>query len=457
MKSSYLRPLLAVFLAFSFAACSPTTPGEGEPSPTESATSSGEKTSDPTEDPTEDPTDTDPGEIALDPPYPKENKGLAPAGYPSGPPNYPSAPGADLKIWAQSGVAPGLDSAIAAYQEATGASVSVDVEGPQNKILEVAASREYDVIIGFDWVIDTLMWDGVIQPMDYRDQVNRFYPAGLHAMRIDDQLYGVPLALNFPVLIRNTTLQPDAPATFADLLDGLPPDLKEPVLIDTVASYLYGLHSSMGVEFAPNNASLTEISEHGIDDTHAAEFIDWLVPLVEQGDLLFVPPENESGALLQLQIDETAAYITDLFTTARLFDIGWEERFEFSAIPAIGDRPAQHVVEALGAYISSGAKNVEAAHDFIFNYLTTDEMLLRLSAPAIPATFSANMKFSEESKNAWAVTALEHAVSDIASRKPGYPVSAWSDFVFEFTNNTDDAAAEWQALLDRSNQVLREK
>ncbi|GAA4444833.1 hypothetical protein GCM10023170_022770 [Phytohabitans houttuyneae] len=76
-----------------------------------------------------------------------------------------------------------------------------------------------DVVVGpHDWVGD-LAARGLIEPlvMSHRRR-EAFLPEAIEAMTWNGELYGVPYALDTAVLLRNTDLAPEQPATFEELL-----------------------------------------------------------------------------------------------------------------------------------------------------------------------------------------------------------------------------------------------
>lgn len=76
-----------------------------------------------------------------------------------------------------------------------------------------------DVLVGpHDWIGD-LVRHRVIEPLALSDRRQQsFVSEAVEAMTYQSELYGVPYALDTAVLLRNTDLAPDPPATFEEML-----------------------------------------------------------------------------------------------------------------------------------------------------------------------------------------------------------------------------------------------
>ena len=81
------------------------------------------------------------------------------------------------------------------------------------------ADEAPDVVVGpHDWIGD-LVRHRVIEPLALSDRRQQsFVPEAVEAMTYQGELYGVPYALDTAVLLRNTDLAPDPPATFEEML-----------------------------------------------------------------------------------------------------------------------------------------------------------------------------------------------------------------------------------------------
>jgi arabinogalactan oligomer / maltooligosaccharide transport system substrate-binding protein len=89
----------------------------------------------------------------------------------------------------------------------------------QELISATDAEEMPDVVVGpHDWIGD-LVRRGVIEPLALSARRKQdFVPEAIAAMTHQDELYGVPYALDGAVLLRNTELAPDPPTTFEEML-----------------------------------------------------------------------------------------------------------------------------------------------------------------------------------------------------------------------------------------------
>jgi maltose-binding protein MalE len=89
----------------------------------------------------------------------------------------------------------------------------------QELVSSSGADETPDVVVGpHDWIGD-LVRHGVIEPLALSQRRKQsFLPEAVAAMTYQNELYGVPYALDTAVLLRNTDLAPDPPATFEEML-----------------------------------------------------------------------------------------------------------------------------------------------------------------------------------------------------------------------------------------------
>lgn len=91
----------------------------------------------------------------------------------------------------------------------------------QELLSSTGAADAPDIVVGpHDW-IGALVEHGLIEPVALSERRRQgFVPEAVAAMTYQGELYAVPYALDTVVLLRNTDLAPDAPATFEEMLAG---------------------------------------------------------------------------------------------------------------------------------------------------------------------------------------------------------------------------------------------
>jgi arabinogalactan oligomer / maltooligosaccharide transport system substrate-binding protein len=128
---------------------------------------------------------------------------------------------ADLVIWADDTKIPALKPLADRFAAANGIKVALQQLkfGDIKDNFKVAGPAGYgpDIIIApHDWLGD-LGAAGLVEPLNLGAKAKNFAPVAIKAMTYNGKLYGMPYAIENIGLIRNTTLVPKAPKTFAEL------------------------------------------------------------------------------------------------------------------------------------------------------------------------------------------------------------------------------------------------
>ena len=127
----------------------------------------------------------------------------------------------DLVIWSDADRATILQKYADQFGQEQGIKVQIQVSTDVRKDFKAAtdAGKGPDVIVGaHDW-LGELVQNGAVKPVNLSaDQQANFLPSAIQAAKFNDQLYGVPYAIENLGLVRNTALAPDAPASFEDMV-----------------------------------------------------------------------------------------------------------------------------------------------------------------------------------------------------------------------------------------------
>ncbi len=128
---------------------------------------------------------------------------------------------ADLVIWADETKIPALKPLADKFGADNNIKVALqqlkfgDIKD-QFKVAAPAGSGPDIIVAPHDWLGD-LGSAGLVEPINLGAKAKDFAPVSIKAMTYNGKLYGVPYAIENIGLIRNTTLVPTAPKTFADL------------------------------------------------------------------------------------------------------------------------------------------------------------------------------------------------------------------------------------------------
>jgi maltose-binding protein MalE len=131
----------------------------------------------------------------------------------------------DLLIWADGTRAPVLTELAAQFSEEFGLNVSVQEIALGNIRSDIGvagpAGEGPDIIVAVhDW-IGELVLNGSVVPINLGDKAAEFTEASLKLFTYNDELYGMPYAVENVAFFRNPDLVPDAPATSTRLPPGM--------------------------------------------------------------------------------------------------------------------------------------------------------------------------------------------------------------------------------------------
>lgn len=153
------------------------------------------------------------------------------AGEPAAPESSPAAQAsgaapargdADLVIWANGAFVQAMQPIADKFGEENGITVeiqSVATELQTNFVTANASGNGPDIVVGaHDW-IGNLVQNGAIDPVQISaEQKDSLLPVATEAVTYNGQAYGMPYSIESLLLIRNTDLAPEAPASIEELL-----------------------------------------------------------------------------------------------------------------------------------------------------------------------------------------------------------------------------------------------
>lgn len=302
--------------------------------------------------------------------------------------------GVELVIWTDAEREEAIADAAAAFEEETGATVTLvqkNFEDLRNDfIAQVPTGEGPDITVGaHDW-LGALVTAGVVNTVDLGDRASEFEQVALDAMTYDGQLYALPYSLETVALIQNTDLVgEEAPATWDEMIQqGLAAGTERPFVINTNAETgdgytMYGLQTSFGAPVFVQDASGSYTTEVGMGGPQGEAFAQWL---------------HANGSAGAGYLSTTVDYDinNELFNTGKApFTIQgpWaisaypDVNVAVNPIPSAGGEPAAPFVGVQGFYLSSQSENSLLATEFLVNYLSTEDAQRALyeADPRIPA------------------------------------------------------------------------
>ncbi|PUA82944.1 sugar ABC transporter substrate-binding protein [Nocardioides currus] len=295
----------------------------------------------------------------------------------------PSASGGDLLIWVGDG--PGGDATTEigkAFGEENGVNVKVEVlpgaELQANFVTAAQAGDPPDVVMGaHDW-IGNLVQNGTIDPIQIPETVSStIQPLAMEAVTFDGQTYGMPYTMNNIVLIRNTDLAPDAPATVEDMVAAgkkavqsgkAEAPLAWPVSDTGNPYFINPLYTSGGgYMFGQGADGSFDPSDLGVGTPGSVTAYEKISALGEKGEGVLKRSVNTDNAIALFTDGKTPFLVEGPWQLTTIDDS--KINYEVSPVPGFaGLKPASPFITVDAAYVASGGKNKTLAQEFVTNY-----------------------------------------------------------------------------------------
>lgn len=367
----------------------------------------------------------------------------------------PAGDGAELVIWTDAEREAALTEAAAAFEEETGAKVTLvqkNFEDLRNDfIAQVPTGEGPDITVGaHDW-LGALVAAGVVDTLDLGDSADEFEQVALDAMTYDGQLYALPYSLETVALIQNVDLVGDAaPATWDEMIQkGIDSGAERPFVINTAGETgdgytMYGLQTSFGAPVFVQDESGSYTSEVGMGGAAGEAFANWL---------------GANGANGTGYISTTVDYDinNELFTTGKapytiqgpwamsLFE---DMNVIVNPIPSAGGETAAPFVGVQGFYLSSESENALLAQEFLVNYLGTEDAQRALyeADPRIPAWSTLAEEVSSDPITAGFVASAQGGVPMPSIPEMGSVWDLWNAAQVQIINGADPVGT-WNTMV----------
>lgn len=311
----------------------------------------------------------------------------------------PSRGDADLVLWLDETRATALKPIVDRFAEEQGVTAEiVEVAGDQLRNAVVQAAPQGtgpDIFAGaHDWVGE-LAESGVLEPVNLGASEADYNPSAIAAFTFGGRLYGVPYAVENVALLRNTTLVPEAPASFEDLetkalelqsagtvdvplavqQDPADPYHNYPMFAAT-GGYVFGVNEDG--TYNPQDLGLA--SEGGI--AAGENFSKWASEGLISSDVTFdIMIQTFSSGKAPFAI--TGPWAIESIDEAS----GGTLEYVVEPIPPVDGSPTLPFVGVQGFMQSAFAENSALAQEFLLNYVNTPETSKALfeAQPRVPA------------------------------------------------------------------------
>ncbi len=298
-------------------------------------------------------------------------------------------------VWADETRVPVIEAVAAEFEAATGVPVQIELVGfgdiRTNMVQQAPLGEGADVFIGaHDW-IGELVVNGVVEPMDLGARAEEFFPVSLTAFTYGGQLYGLPYAIEAIGLYRNTTLVPDAPETFEDLLaicdelgDTVTQCLALPAGGDAYHHYPF-VASTGGYIFKYDEATGYDVNDVGLDSEGAIAGFDFFNGLVADG---YIDPAVDYGAMTNLFFNNQAAFMWTgpwaLPDVKAAVEAGTLSGYASSPLPAILGETAVPFVGVQGFMVNAFSEQKALAQTFVLDYIATVDVMTAAVRSRLP-------------------------------------------------------------------------
>jgi len=308
----------------------------------------------------------------------------------------------DLVIWSDADRAKILQKYADQFGQEQGIKVQIQVSTDVRKDFKAAtdAGKGPDVIVGaHDWLRE-LVQNGAVKPVNLSaDQQANFLPSAIQAAKFNDQLYGVPYAIENLGLVRNTALAPDAPASFEDMVakgKALKDSGKATNVVlsqvgktgDAYYSYPY-LTAFGGGIFAVKPNGDYDPTKVLVDSEGSVKGAAYMGQLGKDGYLSTNIDFDTAQSLFAT--GKVPYYITGPWAIDKAKGAGI--KYAISPLPSIaGGGKMKPFLGVQMFYVSAKAKNDAFAQEFVTNYVPKKELQVDLFAagnrpPALKAAY----------------------------------------------------------------------
>jgi len=300
----------------------------------------------------------------------------------------------ELVIWADEVRAAVLAEVAAAFEEATGVGVVIEIidfREIRGRALDAGLeSMGPDIFIGaHDWTGE-LVASGVIQPIDLRGAASDFFQVALDGFSFEGSLYALPYATETVAMYFNTDLVPEAPATFEEIADvcaglsGIENCVGIPGGGDVGDAYHnYPFMSALGgYIFAYDPTTGYDVGDIGLNSDGAVAGLDFLAGQIDAGVIGSISYDNAKNLFLEGQ---EPFWVTGPWELGTLGDssLNWS----VAKLPTIEGQAPAPFVGAQGFFVGAFSEYPVIAQSFLSDFVATAETIAALhdADPRIPA------------------------------------------------------------------------
>jgi arabinogalactan oligomer/maltooligosaccharide transport system substrate-binding protein len=309
-----------------------------------------------------------------------------------------------LVIWADDKRTAALKPFAVRFGTENGVTVEVQAVSKDlqtNFVTASQAGNAPDVVVGaHDW-IGNLVQNGAIDPVQLSaTQKSAFAALAMKGVTFNDQVYGVPYAIENLALIRNTTLAPEAPKSIEDVVatgkrlkaEGKVSEILSLQVGQTGDAYhAYPLFTSAGgYLFGTKPNGDYDATDIGLGKPESQTAFAKLATLGEKGEGALKRSIGGENAIATFTGGKAAFLVSGPWAITDIKKANVQ--YDITPVPGFtGGKPATPFVGVQTFYVASRGKNKAVAQEFVANYVTRTDLAKALydAEPRPPALTAA--------------------------------------------------------------------
>ena len=288
---------------------------------------------------------------------------------------------ADLVIWTDAQRAPIILPFAKKFGKQYGITVAVtpDSNLQSDYMTATEAGKGPDIVVGANDWIGSLVENDTIQPLAMPTMEQKlFNKMAINAMRFQNEIWGVPYAIENVALFRNPTLVPNAPTTFEQMVSegqALVTAGKAQVpFADQVGTTGDAYHmepfytSGGGYLFGTLKNGDWNAKDVGVGLAGSIAFGKLLYKYGQKGEDIFTQTINSSNSISLFATGKSPFLVSGPWALPTIQAA--HQKYALSAIPGFaGYGPTRPFLGVQAFFVSSKAKNAALAEQFVLDYV----------------------------------------------------------------------------------------
>lgn len=358
-----------------------------------------------------------------------------------------------LTVWVDDKSGASLEGVAAQFEADTGIAVELVIKDfgsiRDEAITAIPIGEGPDLLVGaHDWT-GQLVAAGAIAPVELGAVTDNFRENALAAFSYDNALYGLPFGVENIGLVCNSSMVPEQPATWDEVVAaGVEIAMNE----DGVDPYhMYYIQTSFGAPVFVQNADGSYTSELGMGGEGGFAFADWLAA---NGDVFSFMDYSTTEAAIKA--GELACWITGPWAAPSVAEGLGEDGYAIYSLPSVGGQTASQFLGAQGFFISSQTDDPLYVNKFLGDYIGSEAAQAEIFE--IGGRIPAHMAVLEAASDNKIVQGFG-AAGENALPTPSIPEMMliwgyWADAQSSIMKREISPALAWQNMLEHLTAVI---